>query len=86
MAHKAKIARTILVLLLSAPEQRNQARSQARTKGFMNEAAPSSGLNSLHGQRSHNSNELYTIEFSAQFPGRTCYRTSGRVGRTRYAP
>ena len=28
----------------------------------MNEAAPSSGLNSLHGQRSHNSNELYTIE------------------------
>ena len=40
--------RAILVLLLSAPDQR-----QARTKGFMNEAAPSSGLNSLHGQRSH---------------------------------
>ena len=26
---------------------------QARTKGFLNEAAPNSGLNSLHGQRSH---------------------------------
>ena len=54
---RAKIARAILVLLLSAPDPH-----QARTKGFMNEAAPNSGLNSLHGQRSHNSNELYTIE------------------------
>ena len=26
---------------------------QAQTKGFMNKAAPSSGLNSLHGQRSN---------------------------------
>ena len=41
---------------------------QARTKEFLNEAAPGPGLNSLHGQRSHDSrayraraeaNELY---------------------------
>ena len=39
---RANIARAILVLLLSAPDQR-----QARTKGVMNEAAPGSGLNSF---------------------------------------
>ena len=43
---RAKIAHAILVLLLSVPGPH-----RAWTKGFMNEAAPSSSLNSLHGQR-----------------------------------
>ena len=54
---QAKLARPIFISTRAAPGPH-----QARTKGFLNEAAPSSGLNSLHGQRSHNSNELYTIE------------------------
>ena len=40
---------------------------QARTKGFMNEAVPSSGLNSLHGQRSHNSRSANTEHFRSVY-------------------
>ena len=43
-----RLARAILVLLLSAPGPR-----QARTKELLNEAAPGPGQNSFHGQRSH---------------------------------
>ena len=49
---RAVLARAILVLLY---QHQTSARPTpgADLKGFMNEAAPGSGLNSLHGQRSH---------------------------------
>ena len=55
---------------------------QARTKGFMNEAAPSSSLNSLHGQRSHNSRAANTEHFRSVygvFSYHDSYPLCGRV-------
>ena len=62
---------------------------QARTKGFMNEAAPSSGLNSLHGQRSHMhialarasgaSNTARTEHFRSVYGVTVSYPLCGRV-------
>ena len=63
---RAKIAHAILVLLLSAPDQR-QARTRRGPKGLWTKQAPSSGLNSLHGQRSHNSRAANTEHFRSVY-------------------